>query len=552
MCGLLLQKIIQLVQEEMNWGKDFVCMFAMNVHIPLFTKDVMCGLLLQKIIQLVQDTMNWGKDFVCMFAMNVRIPLFTKQLCKYKSGDQQQALRIAKPVLVYKSPIKINGHLKGSNSWLPDGFSTTRTKAFRSYSCNCCSYCTPDKTKMSRHMRKHTGERPFPCEICGKRFAQKENLKYHTFHTHMKKHFSQTILFAISPCLYRNELLKTPSDRGAVKTHKCYMCSYASNHTGTFKRHLLTHSANRPFVYSCSYPVKLHKTSSDRGTLKLHECNLCLYSSNHTGTFKRHLLTHSNNRPFDLPGTKGFRVCSSCSYCIDSKSKMERHLGKNTEEIGADFFSSETEKRPQTRKRIHSCTYCHYTSYYKTHMEKHVRTHTGERPFVCETCGKGFTQKHSLQSHRFLHSSNQEYVCPTLLPIVGSHLTSAKHSEEYANPNHRMFSIQGPILYFTNEMPTKILHAGHNVKAKKRLRNHACCYCAYSTYYKSDMEKHLRKHTGERPFVCDVCGKGFTQKHSLLSHKFLHSGVKDYVCPTCHEKCHNIADFNNHLLKHKT
>ncbi|GAB6020139.1 hypothetical protein CHUAL_002868 [Chamberlinius hualienensis] len=60
-----------------------------------------------------------------------------------------------------------------------------------------------------------------------------------------------------------------------------------------------------------------------------------------------------------------------------------------------------------------------------------------------------------------------------------------------------------------------------------------CNFCSKEFKKPSDLNRHLRVHTKEKPFKCDQCDRSFAVKCTLISHQRTHSGVKAFSCDIC-------------------
>ncbi|KAM9838737.1 zinc finger and BTB domain-containing protein 8B [Aulostomus maculatus] len=105
------------------------------------------------------------------------------------------------------------------------------------------------------------------------------------------------------------------------------------------------------------------------------------------------------------PSSVGDRVGQRFTQGLASSTgggRMDEGLGfvgSSIMEIQTDWLGEDTGDGLLVPVKLHKCPFCPYTAKQKGIMKRHIRCHTGERPFPCPMCGKRFTRQEHLRTH---------------------------------------------------------------------------------------------------------------------------------------------------------
>ncbi|XP_035487398.1 zinc finger protein 37A-like isoform X1 [Scophthalmus maximus] len=92
----------------------------------------------------------------------------------------------------------------------------------------------------------------------------------------------------------------------------------------------------------------------------------------------------------------------------------------------------------------------------------------------------------------------------------------------------------------------------HEGKSHESKGNFDCHICGKHIPCQSNLQNHMRVHTGERPYSCHFCGKCFKLKGHMTEHIRTHTGEKPFSCHICGKSFNRGSTLRKHVLaKHK-
>ncbi|XP_018588667.1 PR domain zinc finger protein 5 isoform X3 [Scleropages formosus] len=164
----------------------------------------------------------------------------------------------------------------------------------------------------------------------------------------------------------------------------CPACDKKFISTNQLKRHMITHSEKRPYTCEvCSRSFKrldqvtAHKIIHSED--KPYKCKLCGKEFAHRNVYKNHKKTHSEERPFQ---------CEECKALFRTPFSLQRHLLIHNSE------------------RTFKCDQCDATFKRKDTLNVHIQVvHDGHKKYKCDLCEKAFVTPSVLKSHKKVGAS---------------------------------------------------------------------------------------------------------------------------------------------------
>ncbi|XP_067635461.1 zinc finger protein 91-like [Eurosta solidaginis] len=382
----------------------------------------------------------------------------------------------------------------------------------------------------------------YPCDNCGKHFKTKSHLNIHKL---------------------------IHSDK---KLHKCDLCEKRFVKTANLREHMRTHTGEKP--YKCKYCDRCFAT---KGVLNRHlranhlgdniyRCEFCPLAFHSASQQRLHSTTHKD----EDPETRERNMAALREE--EAKLKVYRYKyirDKNYQypcDICGKHFKTtwdlDRHERSHSGEKPHKCDFCEKRFSQATSLSQHMSTHSGEKPHKCDFCEKRFSRSAALREHLRTHTGEKPHKCKYCDRCFSTKSTLNGHLRVHLGDNTRRCKFCPLAFRLDSELRLhSTTHKDEDPETRERnmaalreeeakLKVYRCDICGKRFKTKCDLNRHERSHSRGKPHKCDFCEKRFAKTTNLRQHLRTHTGEKPYKCKYC-ERCFATKSIlNKHFRVH--
>uniref|UniRef100_A0A2K5S5Y3 E4F transcription factor 1 n=1 Tax=Cebus imitator TaxID=2715852 RepID=A0A2K5S5Y3_CEBIM len=232
-----------------------------------------------------------------------------------------------------------------------------------------------------------------------------------------------------------------------------------------------------------------------------------------------------------LVNKDGRYVCALCHKTFKTGSILKAHMVTHSS------------------RKDHECKLCGASFRTKGSLIRHHRRHTDERPYKCSKCGKSFRESGALTRHLKSLTPCTEKIRFSVSKdaAVGKEDAPAGSGAGTAALGTVTSPVTGepletsPVIHLVTDAKGTVIHEVHvqmqelplGMKAlapEPPISQELPCssegsrenllhqFCSRGFREKGSLVRHVRHHTGEKPFKCYKCGRGFAEHGTLNRH----------------------------------